>query len=196
MNHFCLVSFALFLIGAASSFRFDEGMGGRGHDIFGEAGMNAVPRLGRRSSPYDAFRFRFNGASSNGRGQYEIRKRMTEALGLDKASNAAAASVGGSKSNGKMEPDMSREEENVEEELDAYLSADEYWREYLNDIARRKVIEKLSQVDSSSAFSSPHGGVKHIPIGAGSAIIKGDYSTPMQRFLDSRMLSGNRNRFR
>ena len=51
-------------------FRFsDDGLGGRGHDLFGSAEFNAVPRMGKRvGGPYDSFRFRFNdGAGIYGR---------------------------------------------------------------------------------------------------------------------------------
>lgn len=57
------------LLQVASAFRFggEGGLGGRGHDIFGDAGMNAVPRMGKRGgNPYDAFRFRFNEPNAGG----------------------------------------------------------------------------------------------------------------------------------
>lgn len=147
----------------------------RGHGLFGEAGLNAVPRIGKRvarhSNPYDAFRFRFNdGPNWFGRGlaggnagfrfdgtdtglrrTYQLRKRMAKAIGLDrdelaqaemeKMQKMAAAMAGGK--NGLQATSVAGDEDNTEE--DDLLTADEYWREYLDEMARKNIIEKLIQ---------------------------------------------------
>jgi len=161
----------------AKALSFQE-EGYRGGDIFGEAGLNAVPRIGKRvarhSNPYDAFRFRFNdgpnwfgrnlaggnagfrfeGTDTGLRRKYHLRKRMSQAIGLDKererelaAAKAAEAAememaVAADKSALQV-PSVGEDEEEADE--DDLLTADEYWREYLNEMARKKVIEKLIQ---------------------------------------------------
>ena len=42
-------------------------------------------------------------------------------------------------------PSVGADVDDVEE--DDLLTADEYWREYLNEMARKKVIEKLVMMD-------------------------------------------------
>jgi len=161
----------------ANAFSYQEGYS-RGGDLFGEAELNHVPRIGKRvarasTNPYDAFRFRFNdGSNWFGRGlaggnagfrfegtdtglrrKYQLRKRMgmSKAIGLDreaaaKAAEAAEMEMAMAAAGGKnvmQVPSIGEVDDDIEE--DDLFTADEYWREYLNEMARKKVIEKLIQ---------------------------------------------------
>ena len=44
-------------------------------------------------------------------------------------------------------PSVGADDDDIEE--DDLLTADEYWREYLNEMARKKVIEKLVMMGNS-----------------------------------------------
>ena len=174
------------LAASAQAFRFDEGasggMGGGG--LFGDVGlMNAVPRIGRKralnTNPFDSrFRFRFNnwipsqrvgsGAGfrfqgGDGTPSLLMRKRMAESLqtDLEKLRGAPAESSVESKM-GEIRDDLkwykvkwSSFMYNNVSEFNVKV-ADQYWREYLEDLARREALAKMVRKKYSLNISNKH----------------------------------------
>ena len=70
------------------------------------------------------FRFRFNGVDQ---GRHQYRKRMPEVIPEDNPNDVIKEA----------------EEDPVVEDVEAYSFADEYWKEYLNEVARKKVMQSL-----------------------------------------------------
>lgn len=153
----CLISAV-----SASPFRFMGGEGDRS-DLFGEAGLNAVPRLGRRSpanNPFDAnsrFRFRFHGPSSSWFGSrlgnaafrfqgdeaapnqyFQLRKRLFESIKAKRAdqepAEVEAAPVGNE------EPQAL---DNGQIDLEKFQLANAYWNRYLEELERNQRFNKL-----------------------------------------------------
>eukprot|EP00095_Tigriopus_kingsejongensis_P002579 maker-scaffold274_size229011-snap-gene-1.22 protein:Tk02579 transcript:maker-scaffold274_size229011-snap-gene-1.22-mRNA-1 annotation:"hypothetical protein" len=177
-----IVLVGLVLAEVTTGFRFNEGS--MRPDFLGEAGLNAVPRLGRRSpsgNPFDPsrFRFRFNGPAANYYGSrlggmagfrfsgdeadpnqyFQLKKRMADAV----------------KEDAKRAMDTPEDAQALDNNapvnlMEKYAAADSYMRDYLSAMSRKAAAyDKLPAVEQSLSDLA-------------SAII---YETPLQKFLNS-----------
>ncbi len=173
---------ALAFVGpSATAFRITGEGESADHGLFGEQGLNAIPRIGRRSlgeNPFEnRFRFRFNnmprqarmgghaafrfqgGDDGHGRWQYR-RKRLMEAVARDKRTfgkDVAAAADPIDEELALLEVAKEQPlmkvatavdaakvaEAETDEQMAWYEIADQYWKEYLNDLYRKAALDKI-----------------------------------------------------
>ncbi|TRY69261.1 hypothetical protein TCAL_14269 [Tigriopus californicus] len=177
------------VVANASPFRFTEG--GMRPDFLGEAGLNAVPRMGRRSpsgNPFDPsrFRFRFHGPSSNWLGSrsalagfrfsgeeadpnqyFQLKKRM----------------AGGDDEKDKKALENQEATQAMDNNAQANLMeryADSFMKDYLSSLAQKAAYEKLAFTRFQSIPDNLPWRPRYLP-----PISQMNYETPLQKFLNT-----------
>lgn len=174
------------------AFRFmgDEETGGAGGPFGGDVGLapNAVPRLGRRSLGTNPFasrfrfrfggprrRFRFHGGGRSKRvreNEMQIDNGHEDPLGLDGVDvpvlGQPLPKIGVPKIVGEKDSAIRRQTPDVIEEAISSKGQDvEWWKDYINEMAKKRLIDELSKLDLSPKFE------KALP----------RYEPPLQKFL-------------
>lgn len=155
MGSMSLICFlACLVVASASPFRFTEG--GMRPDFLGEAGLNAVPRMGRRSpsgNPFDPsrFRFRFHGPSSNWLGSRSALAGFRfsgEEADPNQYFQLKKRTAGGDDEKDKKAMENLEAAQAMDNNAQANLMekyADAFMKDYLSSLAQKAAYEKLKK---------------------------------------------------